>query len=70
MAWAGCWVGGVPVVRVPLSISQFAELMGIDPERLVDVEVSRRSTQVTLVMEPEVINGADEHGDPPTESGR
>ena len=40
-------------VREPVSISQFAELMGVDPARLLDVEVDRLSSRVVLVLEPE-----------------
>lgn len=43
----------MPVVREPLSISQFCELVGIEPARFVDVEVNRRASTVTLVLEPE-----------------
>jgi hypothetical protein len=42
----------MPVIREPLSISQFAELVGVEPSRLVGVEFSRRNSSVTLVLEP------------------
>jgi hypothetical protein len=47
----------MPVDRTPVSISQFAELMGIDPARFVGVEVERRSSRVLLVLEPEKADG-------------
>ena len=43
----------MPVVREHLSISQFAELVGIAPQRFNGVEVDRRRSRVTLVLEPE-----------------
>jgi hypothetical protein len=42
----------MPVIREPLSISQFAELVGVEPSRLVGVEFSRRHSSVTLCLEP------------------
>lgn len=43
----------MPVERtIRLSISQFSELLGLDPERLVDVEVHRRLSTVVIVQEP------------------
>ena len=42
----------MPVVREHLSVSQFAELVGIDPARFNGVEVDKRSSRVTLVLEP------------------
>jgi hypothetical protein len=42
----------MPVDREPISISQFAELVGVEPARLVDVEFSRRNSTVMLVLEP------------------
>jgi hypothetical protein len=47
----------MPVERQPVSISQFAELMGIDPARFVGVDVERQSSRVLLVLEPEKIDG-------------
>ena len=35
-----------------LSISQFAELIGIEPARLIDVPLDRLSSTVTLILEP------------------
>lgn len=37
-----------------LSVSQFADLLGIDPARLVSVNVDRPSSTVTMVFEPMV----------------
>ena len=43
----------MPVDRTTrLSISQFSELLGIEPERLIDVTMDRLSSTVTLVLEP------------------
>jgi len=44
----------MPVIREHLSISQFSELVGIDPARFNGVEVDRRSSRVTIVLEPEL----------------
>jgi len=46
----------MPVERRPVSVSQFSELMGIEPARLVDVEFSRRQSSVVLVLEPEEVD--------------
>ena len=43
----------MPVVREHLSISQFAELVGIVPARLTGLEMDKRVSRVTLVLEPE-----------------
>ena len=42
----------MPVERVSVSLSQFAELLGLEPGRFLGVEFDRRSTALTLVMEP------------------
>lgn len=43
----------MPVDRTTrLSISQFSELLGIDPERLIDVTVDKASSTITLELEP------------------
>lgn len=50
-----------------LSISQFSELLGIEPERLLDVEVSRQSSTITLVLQPkeaDETHGPDATGHP------
>lgn len=50
----------MPVQRIRISLSQFCDLIGVDPQRLLDVEVKkidpatkRVSTSVVLVLEPE-----------------
>lgn len=43
----------MPVQRVPLSISQLAELVGVEPWRLLDIEVNRLKQTANLVLEPE-----------------
>ena len=48
----------MPVQRVQISISQFCELLALEPGRLVGLDYDRASTVVTLVLEP------DETGDP------
>lgn len=42
----------MPVERRPISISQLAELLGVDPSRLLAVEVHRPSKTAILVLEP------------------
>ena len=42
----------MPVDRIALSVSQFSELLGIDPDRLLAVEVIPRSGVVTIILEP------------------
>jgi hypothetical protein len=37
-----------------LSISQFCELLALDPARFTDVEVDRRHQQIVIVQEPEM----------------
>jgi hypothetical protein len=57
----------MPVERISVSISQFCELVGIDPQRFVAIErASRTSTTVTIVLEPENV-GADEQRDTPAQ---
>jgi hypothetical protein len=44
----------MPVIREAVSLSQFAELIGVLPSRLIGVEMDRRGTgTVTIVLEPE-----------------
>ena len=43
----------MPVVRERMSASQFGELMGVLPSRVLGVECDRRQQSVTLVLEPE-----------------
>lgn len=57
----------MPVDRsVALSISQFAELIGIEPERFIGVEVHRPSSTIVIVQEPieERTCGPDPTGHP------
>jgi hypothetical protein len=43
----------MPVDRsVKLSISQFCELLGLEPARFIGVDVNRQSSVVTVVLEP------------------
>lgn len=42
----------MPVVRERMSVSQFAEMLGIEPERFIDAEVDLRYRRVTLVLQP------------------
>jgi hypothetical protein len=51
----------VPVVREPLSISQLANLLGVEPWRLIDVEVNQLRSTATLVLEPEDRDPAEIH---------
>lgn len=43
----------MPVIREPLSISQLAGLLGVEPERLIDVEVNLLKNTANLVLQPE-----------------
>lgn len=44
----------MPVKRVGMSISQFCDLLGIEPiSKLTGLEMDRRSSRVTLVLEPD-----------------
>lgn len=43
----------MPVERKQVSISQLAELVGVDPARLIDVDVHRPSQTAVLILEPE-----------------
>jgi hypothetical protein len=43
----------MPVDRsTRLSVSQFSELLGIEPERFIGVDVDRLSSTITIVLEP------------------
>lgn len=37
-----------------LSVSQFTELLALDPSRFIGVEVNRQSSQIVIVQEPEM----------------
>ena len=56
----------MPVDRsTKLSVSQFSELLGIEPKRFIDVEVNRQTSTVTVVLEPEeTADGPNERRDP------
>jgi hypothetical protein len=41
----------MPVVRRVVSVSQFAELMGVEPQQVIAVE--RQGSSLVLVLEPE-----------------
>ena len=43
----------MPVIRQPLSVSQLAELLGVEPWRLIDVEVNLLTKTARIVLEPE-----------------
>jgi len=43
----------MPVARHAVSLSMFAELLGLQPAQFVGVEYDRRTSSVTLVLEPE-----------------
>ena len=43
----------MPVLREPISLSQLADLLGVEPARLLAVEIDRRTQSATLVLEPE-----------------
>lgn len=57
----------MPVDRdTRLSISQFAELLGLDPKRFIGVDVHRPSSTIVIVQEPkeERMCGPDPTGHP------
>lgn len=61
----------MPAERQELSVSQFAELLGVDPQRLIDVKRrggSQGSTMV-LILEPEEIDGTDGRSTSATANG-
>lgn len=43
----------MPVERQIVSISQLAELVGVDPARLIAVDINRPAKTATLILEPE-----------------
>lgn len=55
----------MPVERVPVSVSQFCELLGIEPEQFVGVEVQKPSSRVLILVEPD--DGTDQRNLPATE---
>lgn len=42
----------MPVVREPISISQLAGLLGVEPWRLIDVKVDLLKQSAQIVLEP------------------
>lgn len=43
----------MPVIREPLSISQLANLLGVETWRLIDIEVNLLKSEARLVLHPE-----------------
>jgi hypothetical protein len=44
-------LNAVPIERRAVSVSQFADLLGVDPQRLIGVE--RKGSTMILLLEPE-----------------
>jgi hypothetical protein len=57
----------MPVERREISVSQFAELLGVEAERVIGVE--RKGSTMVLLLEPEATNGDDVGSNPATERG-
>lgn len=51
----------MPVVREALSISQLAELLGIEAWRLIDVHVDLLRSTAQIVLRPETDDPSDLH---------
>jgi len=51
----------MPMIRVPVSVSQLADLVDVEPWRLNGVEVDLRNSSVVLVLEPEDRKPQDAH---------
>jgi len=59
----------MPVRRRLISVSQFAELLGVEPQQVIAVE--RQGSSLVLVLEPEVSDGwADGRDIPAVDDGR
>lgn len=43
----------MPVIRQPISLSQLAELLGVEPWRLLAVEIDLRAKTAHLVLQPD-----------------
>ena len=56
------------VQRIELSVSQFAELIGVEPERVLGVE--KRGSTMILVLEPEDTDGGTNQRDIPAVEDR
>lgn len=50
-----------PVVRESLSVSQLAELLGIEPWRFIAIETDLRSSTVQIVLQPPDRRPEDAH---------
>lgn len=55
----------MPAIRIPISSSQLAELLAVEPEHLIAVE-KRSRTEFVIVVEPD---HADEQHDAAVEHG-
>lgn len=42
----------MPVERIPVSVSQFCELLALDPARFVGVDVDRAHSTITILQKP------------------
>ena len=51
----------VPVERQPISVSQLAELIGVEPWRLIDIEVNLLKSTARIVLEPADMDPKDLH---------
>ena len=51
----------MPLVREPMSVSQFCDLLGVEPWRYVRIETDLRSTSVLVVLRPETDNPLELH---------
>lgn len=51
----------MPVERRPISVSQFCELLGVEPHRLIAVtrEGGSKGSTMVLILEPEETNAND-----------
>lgn len=43
----------MPIDVRDVSISQFCELLGLEPERFIGVQVDRRAQRIGILLEPE-----------------
>lgn len=43
----------MPVIRQSISVSQLAELLGVEPWRLLAVEIDLRTKTAHIVLQPE-----------------
>lgn len=54
------------VERQSLSVNQFAELLGFEPERFIGVQVNKQSQTIWLLLEPEEKEHANDRNDATT----